>query len=82
MGFADAPLTFGLSLLVGPAAVPGLVFSFWIGAVIGIFVLAQRPRGSRMRVEVPFAPFLAAGFLLAYFTQWTPFIFVAGLSSH
>ena len=75
MGLADAPLAFGLSLLAGPFAFPGFVFSFWIGAVIGILMLAKRPRGSRMGVEVPFAPFLAAGFLLAYFTQWNPFIF-------
>ncbi|MBI4065658.1 prepilin peptidase [Candidatus Kaiserbacteria bacterium] len=80
MGLADAPLVFGLSLLVGSAALPGFIFSFWIGAVIGILILAQRPRGSRMGVEVPFAPYLAAGFLLAYFTQWNPFIFVANLS--
>lgn len=79
MGLADAPLVFGLALLVGPAALPGFVFSFWIGAVIGIFLLAGKPRGSRMRVEVPFAPYLAAGFLLAYFTQWNPFIFIAAL---
>lgn len=79
MGFADAPFAFGLSLLVGPAALPGFVFSFWIGALIGIVVLLGRPRGSRMGVEVPFAPFLALGFLLAYFTQWNPFIFVAAL---
>jgi prepilin signal peptidase PulO-like enzyme (type II secretory pathway) len=78
MGFADAPLTFGLSLLAGTAALPGFIFSFWIGAVIGIILLLGRPRGSRMGGEVPFAPFLAAGFLLAYFTQWNPFIF-AGL---
>jgi len=77
MGFADAPLAFGLSLLVGPAALPGFLFSFWIGAVIGIALLAGRPKGSRMGGEVPFAPFLAAGFLLAYFTQWNPFIFAA-----
>lgn len=77
MGFADAPLSFGLALLTGPAAFPGFVFSFWIGSVIGIALLARRPRGTRMGVEVPFAPFLAAGFLLAYFTQWNPFIFVA-----
>jgi leader peptidase (prepilin peptidase) / N-methyltransferase len=71
MGFADAPLAFGLALLVGSEYAPtGLVFSFWIGAVVGITILLQRPRGSRMGVEVPFAPFLAAGFLLAYFTQW------------
>lgn len=77
MGFADAPFVFGLSLLVGSAAFPGLVFSFWIGAAIGIAILLKRPRGSRMGVEVPFAPFLALGFLLAYFTQWNPFIFTA-----
>ena len=75
MGLADAPLAFGLALLVGPAALPGFLFSFWVGAVIGIFILFQRPAGSRMGVEVPFAPFLAAGFLLAHFTQWNPFIF-------
>ena len=74
MGLADAPLSFGLALLVGPAAFSGFIFSFWIGAVIGIVLLARRPLGSRMNTEVPFAPFLAAGFLLAYFTQWNPFI--------
>lgn len=79
MGLADAPLAFGLSLLAGPAAFSGFVFSFWIGALVGIIVLADRPRGSRMGVEVPFAPFLAAGFLLAYFTQWNPFDAIAAL---
>jgi prepilin signal peptidase PulO-like enzyme (type II secretory pathway) len=80
MGFADAPLVFALALLVGPSALSGFVFSFWIGAVVGILLLAKRPAGSRMGVEVPFAPFLAAGFLLAYFTQWDPFAFIATFS--
>lgn len=80
MGFADAPFVFGCALLVGQAALPGFIFSFWIGAAVGIFILVKRPRGSRMGVEVPFAPFLAAGFLLAYFTQWNPFIFAAAVS--
>ena len=79
IGLADAPLSLGLALLVGPAALPGFIFSFWIGAVIGIALLYSRPRGSRIGVEVPFAPYLAAGFLLAYFTQWNPFIFAASL---
>jgi prepilin signal peptidase PulO-like enzyme (type II secretory pathway) len=73
MGFSDAPLVFALALLVGGAAIPGFAFSFWIGAVIGIFLLWGRPAGSRMGIEVPLAPFLAAGFLLAYFTSWNPF---------
>ncbi len=76
MGFADAPFAFGLSMLVGGAAFPGFIFSFWIGAISGLVILARRPKGSRMRVEVPFAPYLAAGFLLAYFTQWTPFALI------
>lgn len=80
MGLADAPLAFGLALLAGPAALSGFIFSFWIGALVGIALLLRRPAGSRMGVEVPFAPFLAAGFLLAYFTQWNPFAFIAALS--
>lgn len=79
MGFSDAPLVLALALLVGSAAFPGYVFSFWIGAVVGIFMLARRPRGSILGTEVPFAPFLAAGFLLAYFTQWNPFASIAAL---
>lgn len=79
MGLADSPLVFGLAMLAGPSALAGFVFSFWIGAVIGLGVLAGRPRGSRMGVEVPFAPYLAAGFLLAYFTQWNPITFITNL---
>jgi prepilin signal peptidase PulO-like enzyme (type II secretory pathway) len=75
MGFADAPLAFALALLVGPQdAFTGLVFSFWVGAAVGIIILLRRPKGSRIGVEVPFAPFLAAGFLLAhFFIPWNPF---------
>ncbi|MDO8623970.1 MAG: prepilin peptidase [bacterium] len=80
MGLADAPLAFGLSLLVGyPLALSGLMFSFWIGAVIGILILARRHSGTKMNSEVPFAPFLALGFLLAYFTSWDAFTLVASL---
>lgn len=74
MGLGDAPIALGLSLLVGPgAAIPGVLFSFWIGALYGIIILAFTPRGHRMGIEVPFVPFLALGFLLAYFTGWNPF---------
>lgn len=76
MGLGDAPVALALSLLVGAsAAVPGLLFSFWIGAIVGIVILVTRPKGRRMGIEVPFVPFLAAGYLLAYFTQWNPLYF-------
>jgi prepilin signal peptidase PulO-like enzyme (type II secretory pathway) len=76
MGLGDTPVAFGLALITGSSlALPGLVFSFWIGAVIGIFILVLRRGGPTMGIEVPFVPFMAAGFLLALFTQWNPFIF-------
>ncbi|MEO6536076.1 MAG: prepilin peptidase [Candidatus Paceibacterota bacterium] len=75
MGMGDAPVVFALSLLVGSQTVAGIMFSFWIGAVIGIIILARRRGGPTMGIEVPFVPFLALGFLLAYFTQWNPLPF-------
>jgi len=75
MGLGDTPVSFALALIVANEAIPGLVFSFWIGAVIGILILVLRRGGPTMGIEVPFVPFLAAGFLLALFTQWNPFIF-------
>lgn len=70
MGLGDAPVAFTLSLLVGSAAFSGLLFSFWIGAVVGILILVFRRGGPKMGIEIPFVPFLALGYLLAFFTQW------------
>lgn len=73
MGLGDAPVALALALIVGSGlTVAGLLFSFWIGAAVGIVILARSPRGHRMGIEVPFVPFLAAGYLLAFFTQWNP----------
>ncbi len=68
LGLADAPIAFALALLAGPLAFSGLVYSFWIGALVGIAILVRAPRGRRRGIEVPFAPFLAAGFLAAFFS--------------
>ena len=76
MGLGDAPVALALSLLAGPQAMAGLLFSFWIGALYGIAVLSTRRGGPRMGIEVPFVPFLALGFLLAIFTSWNPFALV------
>lgn len=74
MGLGDTPVVFSLALLTGASqAIAGLLFSFWIGALFGIGILLARRGGPTMGIEVPFVPFLAAGFLLAFFTQWHPF---------
>lgn len=70
MGLADAPVAFSLSLLAGSMAFSGLLYSFWSGAAVGILILSLRRGGPRMGIEVPFVPFLAFGYLLAFFTQW------------
>lgn len=75
MGLGDTPVSFGLALLAGRAALAGLLFSFWIGGAIGILILAVRRGGPRMGIEVPFVPFMAAGFLLALLTSWNPLPF-------
>lgn len=75
MGLGDSPVALALALLTGGSlAIAGLLFSFWIGAVVGIGILVATPKGHRMGIEVPFVPFLAAGYMLAYFTQWNPLL--------
>lgn len=76
MGLGDTPVAVALSLLVGTGAFGGLLFSFWIGAVVGIAILVMTPAGRRIGIEVPFVPFLAAGYMLAFFTQWNPLTFL------
>lgn len=72
MGLGDTPVALGLSLLCAPYAYGGLLLSFWIGAVIGIIILVLQRGGPRMGIEVPFVPFLAVGYLVAYFFAWNP----------
>ncbi len=75
MGLGDSPVALALALMVGaPLALAGLIFSFWIGAVVGIGILVSTPKGHRMGIEVPFVPFLACGYLLAHITQWNPLL--------
>lgn len=76
MGLGDAPVAFALALFASPYAFSGLLFSFWIGAIVGVLILLLRRGGPRMGIEVPFAPFLAIGFLLAYFVQWNPLVVI------
>ena len=67
MGFGDVKLVFALALFVGfPASVAGLLFSFWGGAVISILLLLYPRKHRTIQSEVPFAPYLALGFLCAH----------------
>ncbi|MBI4121239.1 MAG: prepilin peptidase [Parcubacteria group bacterium] len=74
MGFGDAKLALGLGWLLGPSlGTAGLVLSFWIGAAFGLAMLGinrlfrGRSRATiSLQSEIPFAPFLVFGALLAF----------------
>ena len=69
MGLGDAKLAIGLGLLLGmPLMLSATVMAFWIGAIIGIFLLIFNKKYNR-KSEVPFGPFLILGTLIAFLCQ-------------
>jgi len=66
MGLGDAKLGIGLGWLLGLSrATSGVVVAFWAGAIIGVALLVfSRKHG--MKSQIPFAPFLVLGAILAF----------------
>ncbi len=93
IGLGDAKLALPLGLIASfPAVVSVIVLSFWIGAVVSIALLVLQKimrRGQQrlpflrtsltIKSEIPFAPFLIAGFLLVHFFAFNAFTFIASL---
>ncbi len=81
IGFGDVKLIIPLGLSVGYTAVFSMVvLSFWIGAIVGVFILIVQklryksqahfkflPAPLTMKSAVPFAPFLILGYLAVIF---------------
>lgn len=66
MGLGDAKLAIGLGWLLGLSRVlSGAVVAFWSGAIIGLILLAFSKKHG-MKSEIPFAPFLVLGALVAF----------------
>lgn len=66
MGLGDAKLAISLGWLLGLSrALSGVVVGVWIGAVVGIALLIFSKKHG-MKSEIPFAPYLAIGALLAF----------------
>jgi len=66
MGLGDAKLALGLGWLLGYSRIlSGAVLAFWSGAIIGlILIIFSKKHG--IKSEIPFAPFLVLGVLLAF----------------
>ncbi|MES2023138.1 MAG: prepilin peptidase [Patescibacteria group bacterium] len=66
MGLGDAKLLLGLGWLLGISRVlSGVVIAFWSGAIIGLVLLAFSKKYG-MKSEIPFAPFLVLGAVIAF----------------
>ena len=93
IGLGDAKLAIPLGLVASfPAMISVIVLSFWIGALVSIVLIVLQhllKRGQHrlpflrtsltIKSEVPFAPFLIAGFLLVHFYAFNVFTFIASL---
>lgn len=78
MGFGDAKLALALGLLLGfYQSLTGFVFAFWIGAAVSVAILLLQKLLSKgelfhvgktftIKSEIPFAPFIIIGCLLAF----------------
>lgn len=90
IGFGDVKLGVPFGLMVGlQGAFSLVVFSFWIGAIIGLSLIGierMLKRGQfhlrffdsshTIKSEVPFAPFFISGFLLVHLLHADVFIFI------
>ena len=78
MGLGDAKLALGIGWFLGlREGVSAIVMAFWIGCAICLAIIAYQrimrkirggKKGLGMGSEIPFAPFIIAGFLVIYFT--------------
>jgi len=75
IGLGDAKLATSLGLLLPlSSGLSALAFAFWIGASVALVKIAhtrlsESQKRITMKTEIPFAPFLIAGFILSYFMQ-------------
>jgi leader peptidase (prepilin peptidase)/N-methyltransferase len=74
MGLGDGKLAIGIGFLLGLArGVSAIIIGFWIAAAVSLVLLAVqklvklRLPYMTMKSEMPFAPFLVLGTLLAYY---------------
>ncbi|OHB06259.1 MAG: hypothetical protein A3A26_00065 [Candidatus Zambryskibacteria bacterium RIFCSPLOWO2_01_FULL_47_14] len=69
MGLGDAKLALGLTYLLGISRMlSGVVVAFWAGAIVGLLLLIFS-KSHGMKSEVPFAPFLVFGAIVAFLFQ-------------
>ncbi len=82
MGFGDIKLMLGIGWMLGIySAIASLMIAFWLGAIVGIYLLIIAKYKVSMKTEVPFAPFLVLGAFIAFIYEISlfdlPFLFLS-----
>lgn len=73
MGLGDAKLALGLGWLIGfSSLLSGAVVAFWSGAIVGLILLVFSKK-YKIKSEIPFAPFLVLGTLIAFLFELSLF---------
>ena len=79
MGLGDAKLSLGIGWFLGiTQGISAIMIAFWLGALVSVFLIVMpkvfrltrlfsHSKSYTMKSEVPFAPFLIAGFLISLF---------------
>ena len=66
MGLGDAKIAISLGWVLGISmALSGIVIAFWVGALVGIFLMIFSKKYG-MKSEIPFAPFLVLSSIFAF----------------
>lgn len=72
MGFGDARIGLAGGIILGKIGMlMALLYSFWIGAIVTVFVLLIKGKKITMGTEIPFGPFLSIGIFLAFVLSGT-----------
>jgi prepilin signal peptidase PulO-like enzyme (type II secretory pathway) len=68
MGLGDAKLMLGIGFLLGfSGGVMALLMAFWLGALVGVFLLITKGRTFTTKTPLPFAPFLVTALGIVFF---------------
>jgi len=67
MGFGDARIGLAGGIILGKVGMlMALLYSFWIGAIVTVFILLIRGKKITMGTEIPFGPYLSLGIFIAF----------------
>ena len=70
IGFGDIKLMMGIGFFLGLGmGIAAVVLAFWVGALVGVFLLLTHGKDVTMKTQIPFGPFLILGIVIAYFCQ-------------